>query len=278
MTVKYPFYSSLCLSLILYLGGFALIPVSHADNLDSIPSKHWPNEIALKKPLSIANSKGRLKKLSSGSIGLLQRVENGLLLVDFGRHGVFFVNPENTDFLQKVDSLKQGVEHKSIRNFSHQILSRLVIINASKNTFIPYEDHARKKGYLVYYPGICTEESRSITSQIGSLFSAHENVQLMMLAPDMQWYKYFNRFKFTIPVFLPNLAGPYADSFYHKNSPGPSLVAVDPNGKVLYRSPTLARTPIKKNKRLMTRKEQLKESYKTVIDELNTATARIENL
>ncbi|MGB0763460.1 MAG: hypothetical protein ACPGO0_05885, partial [Acidimicrobiales bacterium] len=116
---------------------------------EDIPSAWWPVHVVTSIELE---SKETGKTVKEGSRGTLLRVENDLLVVDFGRFGVRKVSPKKTDFFDQVSHYMMGKETKEFANFALQIGNKLVDFGSGKDSGpIRFDDVKETKLYVLVY-------------------------------------------------------------------------------------------------------------------------------
>jgi hypothetical protein len=112
-------------------------------------SASWPEFVSYTGSELLAASVG---SVTSGTSGLLIRCEpDGRLLVDFGREGRAWVQPEATDFMERSQKLLDGVESKLVGNALRLIGPRLLTYR--DDTLIAYamEDLMERDTFLLFY-------------------------------------------------------------------------------------------------------------------------------
>lgn len=234
-------------------------------------SDYWPRAVSILKTIDQDDVSGNRKKIKAGQEGILQRLEEGRLLIDFGRHGVHWMLPDATDFFTRVREVYSGQRSKEFPNFSGQILSRLVFFPKQQNKHISMEDHLPKKGYIVVYPGTYSRDNIRVIDCLDDLVSEYSEIQFFTLQTDMRWQQHFMSKVNALPIFLPHLAEGYTKAFHHEPKEQPSFVAVDQNGKVLYRSETLSTNPVSAQVRIMTRRGQKRKANSIILAEIRKA-------
>ena len=245
--------------------------------VEAVEPKHWPLSVSTVVDLRQEDVTGKMQKLRAQTRGVLQRVENGMLLVDFGRRGIHWVDPHKSNFLEQAEQVRSGEIRKRFPNFSGQVLSRIASFPQGKSAPISLEDHVRKAGYIVFYPGEYNRECILITHAISSLVNKYPNIQFFTLHSDMRWQGYFTRYIDYLPLFLPHLAEGYTAAFHHEPEPTPSLVAVGTNGQIFYRSETLSADPSMRKSRKETRRS-FERRRSSAYQEVEKAVTAIDKL
>ncbi|MDQ8194298.1 hypothetical protein QEH59_07670 [Coraliomargarita sp. SDUM461004] len=235
--------------LVLFSGLINLKAISNYDN-----SASWPARLTVLSKLVQEDVNGEEHVIRAGSIGILQRVEGRRALVDFGRHGVHWVDAMATDFEEASDRIVSGQEIKEFPNAMIQLGNKIVQYVNRDATHMILDDIKDNAYILCFYVNEINEENALITQYLdrtfeGGVFSEHDILPIAFPGDD-HWYGYFYNAFNHLPVFIPHMRLSYASVLWHEPSSTPSFVLIDANGKIVYRSETLRILESKFNPRI----------------------------
>lgn len=245
-----------------------------------LDSYNWPSKVTVNEQIEEENEDGQNKTLRAGTSGILQRVEDGLLLIDFGHHGLFWLRPDQTDFSVQYDRLKSNKDHKDFPNAMVQIGNKIIHFPKRTARHVLIEDIKEYEFFLCYYANVIDEENVLITQALNNAFKdrlfAEHGIWPVAFPGKDRWYGYFQKAFNELPVFIPHMRLSYAAAFRHEPNPTPSFVLIDANGKVIYRSETLKLVKPKFSKRIIGSTSYKRRSLSLVFDELEKAVNAIQ--
>ena len=227
------------ISLFFLVGELRIIgaPESYLD------SSVWPIQVTILQDFEQKDVIGEEYKVRSGSTGILQRIENGLALVDMGRFGVHWVEPNDTNFEKLADRLAKGLDLKEFPNSMAQLGNKIVQYVDRDATHILLEDIRNVEFFICFYVNEINQENALITRYLDRAHKhgrfAEHNILPIAFPGEDHWYGYFKSAFNSLPVFIPHMRLSYAAAMWHLQNETPSFVLIDANGKVLYRSKTL---------------------------------------
>lgn len=205
---------------------------------ESIASKHWPTFVVGKEPIVTEAN----KTVPANYRGTLIRHENGKLIVDFGRHGVHHVNPEQTDFSVNVEMIKNGQLDKEYPNLTYQIGNKLIAFSREiGEQQIRLQEVAQTKVYIFIYLNTFEKEHAESFVRLGEYYletrkDAPETIAVI-LTKDRAYYDFAYTVGHPIPLITPHFRKGYINSFDHGIEEENVILACDANGQILFESP-----------------------------------------
>lgn len=206
-----------------------------------IESKFWPTFVNSKIEFEKADVSGTSFLVKSGARGTVQRLEKGRLLVDYGRFGLHWVDPESTDFVEEANKLQSDPNIRKLSNLVGQIGSRLIHYANEAPTHSLIEDVSKKNGIIFIFPGKLNPQNGAVFKTIDpALFelSKEYNAIPVVLPIDMKWYSYMEELNAKSSVIIPFMFN-YRNKLHLQNKDAPSYVICNLHGKVLHRSETV---------------------------------------
>lgn len=200
---------------------------------ENIPSALWPTFVETKDDAIFKKS----------TRGTLIRVENDILIVDFGRKGIIEVAPESTDFYQQVSALMLGETTKEFPNFSLQVGNKMMTFGrGDQSGAIRFEDTQHITLYVLLYLDRYDPSIAKDLMNFGSAYDAlkveHPTIEVVLMPDDREFYNFGFTVGYTIPFIATHMRKGYINSLYHKVDDTPGFVAVDTNGRIMGRSET----------------------------------------
>jgi hypothetical protein len=216
-----------------------------AQNADfETESAWWPLRVTLAEPLQLKSDEAE-HVLPAGHGAVLMRVlEDGVLLLDFGKAGAHRVPLEKTDFAVLFEGIRAGTVEKEIGNYVEMLGPR--IIDFSKDIPGPLEFGkivAKEFILFVYFADL------DALSEFEQIFKEGEDTYAQVLPLALRLdavalgagLSAYKEAAATIPLLHPQLSEVYARSLQH-DAKGPLFfVLTDLDGRVLSRAQRLSK-------------------------------------
>lgn len=254
----------------------AAIPGDIAKN-----SSNWPADIHVIEADKYTNTDGASRLIKAGERGVLQRIENNNILIDFGSSGNFWIPHEKTDLEDAALAISNDPSLKMFPILTAQIGTKLVYFPNGEGRNITMEDNKFIKYYLCLYTDEYDADSILFLKQIDSLlledYFDHNVIRVVAFPSSIQSYSHYIKEFQNIPCILPQVREGYIQSLYQLPSEEPAFILADANGKILFRSPTIQIDHnIWANARIGSRTESKRRALRKVRDIVDTALAMIQ--
>lgn len=205
---------------------------------EEIPSAFWPTFVETTQRIVRDE-----KEIDADTRGVLLRVEGNELIVDFGRRGVVDLDPKKTNFFEEVTKLMSGEEEKQFPNFSQQLGNKMMTFGRGKDSGpIRFREALRIRIYILLY---LDQYSPSLAPALMEFGQAYEHLkerwpmlEVVLMPRDRTFYDFGATVGYSVPYIAPHMRLGYIDSLNHGADSQPAFVAVDDNGRVLYRNTT----------------------------------------
>jgi len=201
--------------------------------------RYWPNIVALEEAWAPTDAE---EPLSARYRGALIRVErDGLVRIDFGRHGRHDVPIERTDLIRSANEIRLGTRHKTAPNFVLQVGTRLVDPSTDAAKPMQSADIAKSRVFLCVFADPLDEDFPALARELASLGDV-EGLGFVLFpqtsdSEDLQAIRDRLRASdWEVPFGYPRLSESYTLSLLGETPTGPYALVVTPEGRVLYRS------------------------------------------
>ena len=223
-------------------------------------SAFWPYNVRLTEAAAVEAGKSSLAYFP----GVLQRIEDGKAIIDFGRDGIQTVDVEKTDILGNAVKIKNNPETKELSNLVRSMANQFLYKHkdAGYINYVMERDRSFDSLLLVY----CDE--RFVKNGVVRQFVGQADVKLLdsrcrlIFVPfSYDFYDfYFLYDDLSWLILKPHLVGAYQYGFCHRTEEEDHLLLVwtDPDGKVLDRWEGDYSNPIELIKKAMTAVERSK--------------------
>lgn len=214
-------------------------PVLTADNLAEL-SKYWPTRVHLKDTVEVEH-KGKLITLNPRFRNTLVRIEGDQVILDTGRFGIHSFPIAQTDALEVAQSIATGSIQKPDGIIAQKLgYSVFRISRSAEFVGVPIEEF-RSLEYIILLYADATEHSDSdklilkLIAEYEEHIANNDKAEILMVNLDNDFPPVIER-EYTpfIMTYRHSSAG-FRNALYHKPE-APTLVLVDPDGKVLYHS------------------------------------------
>lgn len=210
----------------------------YANPADFSNSAFWPNRVSLVNELSVV-ADGREVTLAPGWEAILLRVEDGKILADFGRHGIHTLEPEKTDFNERVEALRSGKSSKDLPNLVRMIGDKCarwtgegVEIKRSR-----MEDFTDRKIIVFLHVNPNQPDSlavaRSLQEPYRRWMDEGRPVEIIMISTHADLAPIYAENAPTWLAILPGLMSSYRQVLSHPVENPPAIVVSDVEGKLL---------------------------------------------
>ncbi len=230
--------------------------------------EYWPSQVeAALTLLDHETVTGDTQKIKKGSKGLLQRIENDKLLVDFGRHGVHWLEESETNIKSLYGPNQRDTDALEYPNLTAQIGNKMVRFVERDAEHIVIADNANINYYISIYIGNVTTDTAIILQYIDQLQPQLDkdlpDTRCVVFAGANRWYGYFMTAFNRLPIMIPHMRLSYAAALHQEPETLPSLVVADAYGRIIHRSPQLrlddnTNPKVRHNTRRSTRNAELK--------------------
>ena len=227
----------LMLTLSLFSGDEALfIGSGSTAQSEQIPSSYWPPYVETTE--TIVNVENEIK---ADTRGVLLRVEEDQLLVDFGRNGVASIDPIATNFHEEAQKLMSGESKKEFPNFSLQLGNKLMTFGRGERSGpLRFQEVVGTKIYILLYLDTYSPELAQPLIDFGEAYKELKaewpNIEVVLMPRDRKFYDFGATVGYAVPYITPHMRIGYIESLSHGVDTTPALVAVDDNGRILYHS------------------------------------------
>lgn len=203
---------------------------------EQIPSAFWPPFVETTEKIVY-----REKEIKVDTRGVLLRVEEDQLLIDFGRNGVATVDPNATNFYEEVCELMSGASKKEFPNFSLHVANKLMTFGRGKKSGpIRFEEVVGTKLYILLYLDTYSPELAQPLMKFGKAYkdlkAGWPEVEVVLMPRDRKFYDFGATVGYAVPYIAPHMRIGYIKSLTHGVDTPPAFAAVDNNGRMLYRS------------------------------------------
>lgn len=206
-------------------------------------SIYWPEHVTY---TDNALLEGTLQVVPQNMEGTLIRVETyGKLLVDFGRYGRAWVEPERTDFYSRYADLKQGVTKKFMGNLVKLIGPRLLKHEGNLMTAYPIEEVMEHEKFLLIYTEPSAERFQLICGwgkEHHEILDAQSCLPVIMptaKSTDSYLAALIKKEEADLPFMRSHLSPIYAEVLQHRLAQSAmTAVLVDKDGRILARAET----------------------------------------
>ena len=202
-------------------------------------SANWPPRIRLTDAIELDDG----KSLKSASSALLIRAENGMLLLDFGRYGVHFVDPAATDFGTQALELSQKSAGVVRGNYIAMFGPRIVVNQAGELERAPDDWSASIDYLLLTYigPDAFADESLLATLSDIDLKVLEDGKRLRVIVAPQPDEDNSSDYALSAATGLYFIPPPFAIGYTHSmahledSDQLPLFILIDKNGKVYER-------------------------------------------
>lgn len=216
---------------------FTLIFISQID-AEYLNSDYWPQFVENKSEILDKNGDTLVKKFQRG---VLLRLEEGLLLIDFGRNGVHQVEIEKTDFETNYLKIKNKEIEKLAPNLTAMIGPRLVTysVNYKTKSFESFKIVEKYNLILVADSERAQKELKRFNKRISKI-TRNSDKELVILMPNSQAiYKFCKKHKLDYYMIMPGVVDGYRNAFQLGDYEADfQLIQLDANGQILDRYPS----------------------------------------
>lgn len=258
------------------------LTIAHAQYAGFDEPAFWPSQIETTGTLLDHETvEGNSKSIKQGTRGLLQRIESGKLLVDFGRHGLHWLEPRETNIADLYGPNQRDSEALEYPNLTSQIGNKMVRFVGRDATHILISENAETEYYISIYVGQMDQDTALILQYLDRLQPQlgleHPQIRCVVFAGADRWYGYFMTAFNRLAIIIPHMRLSYAAAIHQEPAALPSLVVADAYGRIIHRSGQLQlnrRTSL--NTRQTTRAKIQYRQLEPVAQAFNDALAAIE--
>lgn len=206
-------------------------------------SNYWPSSIRLIDAGTHSNIDGNSVNLRAGERGILQRVENGQLLLDYGRDGLFWLKPEATDYYTGYGLLESGQVSKQFPNLTGQIGNKLVNFKNPKGSHVTMDLNVSVKNYIIFYVDTSSKLDMTLLNAMKRFLATYDydrsEVRFLYFLSSLQGYLHVRNLGLDMDTLTPHMRQGYIDALHQQPAPKPSFVISDAEGQILARSDTI---------------------------------------
>lgn len=206
---------------------------------EQIPSAWWPQFVETVRDLDRSESNGQ--QIEAKTRGVLLRAEGDRLIVDFGRKGIVSIEPKATSFYNEVYKLMTGESEKEFPNFALQVGNKMMTFGRGKNSGpIRFREALGIDIYLLLYLDTYQPEIAQDLMDLGEAYKdlkeERPDLEIVLMPRDRKFYDFGATVGYVVPYIAPHMRKGYIHSLSHGVDLTPAFVAVDDNGRMLYRS------------------------------------------
>lgn len=198
----------LMLTLSLFSGDEALfIGSGSTAQSEQIPSSYWPPYVETTE--TIVNVENEIK---ADTRGVLLRVEEDQLLVDFGRNGVASIDPIATNFHEEAQKLMSGESKKEFPNFSLQLGNKLMTFGRGERSGpLRFQEVVGTKIYILLYLDTYSPELAQPLIDFGEAYKELKaewpNIEVVLMPRDRKFYDFGATVGYAVPYITPHKIG-----------------------------------------------------------------------
>lgn len=203
-------------------------------------SGYWPEFVVLENEITSPRT-GR--KIAAGTRGVLIRVEDGEVVVDFGRNGVAVVSIDSTDLREQI-ALRETQGPRLTGIFAERMHNKFFWSNRPKNPQCLLQDFAAYEYFLLIYADVDGADWPAVV-EAASLLGKNDAIRSRLLpvvlpfdqteAAVIEGLRSEATAGLEIPVMFHFLAKSYFKTLHHQVSDQTTLALIDQNGRLVAR-------------------------------------------